>query len=204
MQASTISFQPSIKSQVSFTSGIKFVSKPEFKLATEGLVEKVDTPFSEYKTLIGRDALKRWILDCTAVFVTDGKRVVSGHFDPFKTDFASAKAGLIKKIKKLQQDKLHGFLVGSQSKSSQSLSLFQNFQGFLSSNNIPYSMFRGHLSDSGASSVAYFGKGDLLLITNEDISEEVLKEKKKPLSEILLSVYKKFKLSKRHDHFVED
>lgn len=185
---------PQIESQICFVTGNRY------ERATAGLMPRIDYPSYEDNILIALKAQKRDILENIAGAIADGQRVAIFNFNPIVTDFCFIRKHLERALTQLKQPKKQGLLIGGRLNSSTGLSLFNNLQGFMTSHNIPCSLFKEHRQNLGASSIACFNKGNnkvTWLVTNPNIPDSVIGEGK-PVEEFLPKVFRSFSAGSSH------
>lgn len=158
---------------ISFTSGIKFVTPDLFNKRVQALSSKqfVGYPWTVNQSVISDSAYTRDVLDCSVCGLTDGEKVFMLHICPtHKENFNFSKIEeFIKSKIDLTSKSLQGLLLGSKNygymMSEKSWELFDNFENLLKRYNIPYSKFRG---GPDAHHVAYSSKTDEWIIAKLD------------------------------------
>ncbi len=189
-------------SNISFSSGIKFVQTGEFSRLAGNIREKyfVNYPWSAKQTVKGFSAYTRDVKDCTMGGITDGRDVVMFHVSPNQRNistFKDVEASILDKIS-LTNPELQGFLLGSTSNNPMSQQLLKMFEDFMKKCKIKYSVLAGQ-DTMANTNVLYDSRKDDWVIASNLIDE--LLPKKLPPEEIAKKLFKDVSIAE-FDEFV--
>lgn len=159
---------------ITFTSNIRPVSKFEFNniVSSYGSKNHVGYPWTIKESVCSNKAYTRDIADCTVCGITDGMKVLLMHLCPTeKINFDFKKViNLVKEKFNLQSPDLQGIIIGGKppyTHGADSYKLFNLFEDFLSSYQIPFSKFKGGMATRD---VAYSSVNDEWIIANDSFS----------------------------------
>ncbi len=180
---------------VSFQSKIKFIDYKTFKNKTAHFNPKrheVGWPWTADTMKSGKNLFTTGIMDCIAVGIVDGSKIILAHIATYKHGEAkqcNQKGFTIENIKRrflekinLDNENLHGFILGGmQTKlnSKYNVNKLSKIKQFFEENKIPYTIFgaRKDVHYFGKYSLLYSNKEDTLYITNNIVGMRALNGK---------------------------
>lgn len=184
--------------KVSFTSKIRLVSLNEYYKTVSGIgkSKSVNYPWTVKQSVLSDDAYTTGVVDCTACGITDGLKVLLNHICPTNSqnfNFSKIKEYISQKID-LKNPDLQGFILGAKLNNNEtpfSGELFNMFENFMESHEIPYSKFKGGLFENHC---AYLSSKDEWLIGNCLVREQLKDVFKNPMT-ILKRMFDEVKIS---------
>ena len=157
---------------ITFKSDIRFVPLSKFNkyVNSFGSSNCVNYPWTVEQSVLSQNAYTKFILDCTAVGITDGSKVLLMHLCPTRQEnkiFRNIENYIESKINMMDKHSIQGFLLGSRNV-AESRKLFDNILNLLKKLNISVSYFKNSLYENN---ISYSSITDEWLISNSFIKQ---------------------------------
>ena len=155
--------------KISFQSRIRAISLPQYQdyVQKVGFQNRVSFPWTIKESVLERGAYTTGVLDCSALGVTDGQKVLLMHLCPtmfVNHDLTRITKYIEKNLAGMNNGELQGFLLGSNKTGVDfSGTLFDHLLAFMKNRNISTSYFKGTKCDTH---VAYSSVDDEWVISN--------------------------------------